>query len=250
MRGDFEAYLSANYQGRQFTLEELLAWEDEAGVDVAVVMPNTEVVPKNRELGETLRGNKRTLGCALINPCTGDAAVKEIQTAVRDWGLRGMKLMPVIHKYAIDDPMVDGVMKAARELGIIVSIHSGPDNCHPTRIGNLAKRFPDVTIIMDHMGLPDNLPEGVEAAQQNRNIFLGTTILRFHKRWGDDPNAVVPMEVKAAIDKLGPERVVFGSNMPEYRPIQVMDALRRLNLGPEAEKLIFGENLKRIYGLQ
>ena len=249
MRGDFEAYLSANYQGRQFTLEELLAWEDEAGMDVAVVMPNTEVVPRNREMGETLKGNKRTLGCALINPCTGEAAVQEIRSAIRDWGLKGMKLMPVIHKYNIDDPMVDGVMKAARELGIIVSIHSGPDNCHPTRIGNLAKRFPEITVIMDHMGLPDNLAEGIEAAQQSKNIFLGTTILRFHKRWGDDPNAVVPTEVKAAFDMLGPERIVFGSNMPEYRPIQVMDALRRLNIGPEAEKLVFGENLRRIYGL-
>lgn len=249
MRGDFEAYLSANYEGRQFTLEELLAWEDEAGMDVAVVMPNTEVVPKNRELGETLKGNKRTLGCALINPCTGDAAVQEIRSAIRDWGLKGMKLMPVIHKYNIDDPMVDGVMKAARDLGIIVSIHSGPDNCHPTRIGALAKRFPEITVIMDHMGLPDNLAEGIAAAQENKKIFLGTTILRFHKRWGDDPNTVVATEVKAAFDKLGPERIVFGSNMPEYRPIQVMDALRRLNIGPEAEKLVFGENLRRIYGL-
>ena len=141
-------------------------------------------------------------------------------------------------------------MEAARDLGIIVSVHSGPDNCHPTRIGNLARRFSGIPVIMDHMGLPDHLKEAVEAAQQNSNIYLGTTILRFHRRWGIDPDAVVPTEVRTAVELLGPERIVFGSNLPEYRPIQVMNAIRRLDLGDDAEALIFGENLRRIYGLK
>jgi predicted TIM-barrel fold metal-dependent hydrolase len=99
------------------------------------------------------------------------------------------------------------------------------------------------------MGFPDNLAEGIKQAQAHPNIVLGTTILRFHKRWGDDPNQVVPSEVKAAVDTLGPERIVLGSNYPEYRPAQVMNALRRLKLGQQAEELIFGGNLAQIYGL-
>ena len=51
------------------------------------------------------------------------------------------------------------------------------------------------------------------------------------------------------LETLGPERIVLGSNYPEYRPIQVMNALRRLELGKQAEELIFGGNLARIYGL-
>ena len=66
-----------------------------------------------------------------------------------------------------------------------------------------------------------------------------------------DTTTVVATEVKAAFDKLGPERIVFGSNMPEYRPAQVMDALRRLNIGPEAEKLEIGRAScrERVYDL-
>ena len=96
----------------------------------------------------------------------------------------------------------------------------------------------------------DDLDAAITVATANKNVFLGTTILRFHRRWGDDPNTVVPTEVKTAVDTLGPEKIVFGSNLPEYRPIQVINALKRLELGDDAEALIFGDNLARIYGLE
>jgi len=242
MRGDFEAYLD-------ISLDEILAMEDEAGIDVVVVMPKTEMEPKNKELGELLSGNPRTLGCALINPHQGANAVTELKAAVTEWGLKGLKLMAAIHKYNVDDEMVLPLMQTARELGIIASIHSGTDNCSPIRIGNIASQFPKVPVIMDHMGFPDNVHDAIEVAEKNSNIYLGTTILRFHRRWGDNPDEVIPVEVKEAVERLGPERVVFGSNLPEYRPIQVMQAIQRLELGEAAERLIFGENLARIYQL-
>ena len=80
-------------------------------------------------------------------------------------------------------------------------------------------------------------------------MYMGTTVLRFHKRWADNPEETVPEEVGTAVRELGPERVVFGSNLPEYRPIQVKRAIQRLALGSGAERLIFGENLARIYGI-
>jgi len=242
MRGDFEAYLN-------ISLDEILAMEDEAGIDVVVVMPKTEIEPKNKELGELLRGNPRTIGCALINPHKGASAVAELKAAVTEWGLKGLKLMAVIHEYNVDDKIVLPLMQSAQELGIIVSIHSGPDNCHPVRIGNIASQFPEVPIVMDHMGFPDNVYDAIEVAEKNSNIYLGTTILRFHRRWADKPDEAIPIEVKEAVERLGPERVVFGSNLPEYRPLQVMRAIQRLELGEEAERLIFGENLARIYQL-
>ena len=233
MRGDFETYLT-------ISLDEILEMEDEAGIDIAVVMPKTEIEPKNRELSDILRGNPRTIGCALINPHKGEEAVAELKAAVTEWGLKAVKLMPVIHEYNIDDEMVFPLMDMARELGIAASIHSGPDNCHPLRIGKVASRFPQVPIIIDHMGFPDNVQDAIEVAEQNENTYLGTTILRFYRRWAENPDEATPIEVKEAVERLGPERIVFGSNLPEYRPIQVMRAIQRLQLGEDAERLIFG----------
>ncbi len=251
MRGDFEAYLNDDFRDEngKLDLETLLSLEDEADIDVAVIMPNTQPEPQNAELAAAIRGNPRALGCALVHP-TEREPVQQVQQAALAWGMRGIKLMPAVHNYNVDDEIVQPVVEAAREHGLIVSIHSGPDNCHPNRIGTVAGWVPETPIIMDHMGLPDDLDAGIQVAKANPNVFLGTTILRFHRRWGTEPDTVVPTEVKKAVEVIGPEQIVFGSNLPEYRPIQVINALRRLELGDNAEALIFGGNLARIYGLE
>lgn len=250
MRGDFEAYLNDDFRDEDGNLDlnALLELEDEADMDVAVIMPNTQPDPRNDELADAIRGNRRALGCALIHP-TEPEPVEQVELAAKEWGMRGIKLMPAVHNYNVDDPIVRPVVEAARDYELIVSIHSGPNNCHPNRIGTVAGWIPETPIIMDHMGFPNDFEDGIAVAKTNRNVSLGTTILRFHRRWGTDPNTVVPTEVKKAVDVLGPEQIVFGSNLPEYRPIQVINALKRLELGDDAEALIFGDNLAHIYGL-
>ncbi len=251
MRGDFEAYLNDDFRDENGKLDlgSLLELEDEADIDVAVIMPNTQPNPQNAALADAIRGNPRALGCALIHP-TEAQPVQQVQQAADTWGMRGIKLMPTVHNYNVDDEIVQPVVEAAREHGLIISIHSGPNNCHPNRIGKVASWVPETPVIMDHMGLPEDLDAAISVAQRNPNVFLGTTILRFHRRWGTDANTVVPMEVKKAVAAVGPEQIVFGSNLPEYRPIQVINALKRLELGDDAETLIFGGNLARIYGLE
>ena len=145
--------------------------------------------------------------------------------------------------------MVIPFVETARDLGIVVSIHSGTRNCSADRFEAVAKAVPDVPIIMDHMGFPDHFEEGLTVCRTYENVYMGTTILRFHKLWAQNPEETVPHEVKKAVDELVPERIVFGSNLPEYRPIQVKRAIQRLELGEEAEGLIFGGNLARIYGI-
>ena len=250
MRGDFEAYLNDEFRDEsgKLDLNALIALEDEADMDVAVIMPTPQPEPRNDELAEVIRGNQRTLGCALVHP-TEPEPVEQVKLAANEWEMHGIKLMPAIHNYNVDDPIVRPVAEAARDHGLIISIHSGPNNCHPNRIGTVASWVPETPIIMDHMGFPDDLDDAISVAKANKNVSLGTTILRFHRRWGTDPDTVVPTEVKTAVDTLGPEQIVFGSNLPEYRPIQVINALKRLELGDDAEALIFGDNLARVYGL-
>ncbi len=248
LTGDFEAYLTDDWYGRPMSVAALLECEAEAGFERAVVMPAAKVDPDNDGLLDKTAGHPRILPCVMMDPHWGEAGVESLQTYVGR-GARGMKLMGAIHRFAVDDPMVLPLAEAARDLGIVVSIHSGVENCHPRRIGALAKHIPETPVIMDHMGFPDHFDVALDVCRQCPNIYMGTTILRFHKHWADSPGEAVPVEVKRAVEVLGPERVVFGSNLPEYRPLQVMRAIQRLDLGAEAEALIFGENLKRIYGL-
>ena len=256
LRGDFEAYLAEwVVDGEPWSMQRLLECENEANMERIVVMPNTQVDPDNAKLADVIESlpdeqQQKLLPCALINPHKGDSSLQELKHLVNDRGFKGLKLMAAVQDYNVDDePLVRPLVEAARELDVVVSVHSGPGGCHPERIGNLAGWIPTTPVVMDHMGFPDDFPEAVCQAKAHPNLFLGTTILRFHDRWGDDPDTVIPSEVQSAFDELGAERIVFGSNLPEYRPVQVINALERLNLNNSQKELLFGENLRRIYKL-
>ena len=251
---DFEAYLNETHDGgKPFDVATLLRMEDEAGIDVAVVMPANRSAagqdyaqPDNQRVADAIRGNRRCIGCATINPTLGVENTDRQILIMREHSFGGAKLMAALHHYIIDDEAVDPVMMALRESQLVASIHSGStDNIHPNRIGNIAKRFPDVPIIMDHLGYPDATADAIRVAEECPNVYLGTTILRFFK----PPEEANPTAVAEAVKRVGPERVVWGSNLPEYphSALWCRQAIERLKLGAEAEALIFGENLTRLY---
>ena len=253
---DFETYLLELTQadGTAFDIPALLRMEDEAGVDIAVVMPAPVSVktgeiymhPDNASVARAIKGNARCIGCASINPMLGQAAVAELEQYVTKEGFKGVKLNSELHKYAIDDPLVDPVMAKVRELGIVASIHSAVGNCEPNMIGNLAKRFPEVPIIMDHMGYIVKTDDAIRVAQECANVVLGTTILRFFPKNLEDASFDA---ITKAVKILGPQKVVFGSNAPEFArsPLWTRDAIERLKLGDAAEEMIFSENLAKLY---
>jgi len=116
MRGDFEAYLNDDFRddSDKLDLNALLELEDEASMDVAVVMPTPQPNPQNDELADIIRGNKRTLGCSLIHPTEPDP-IEKVKLSAGEWGMKGIKLMPAIHNYNVDDPMVRPVVEAAHD---------------------------------------------------------------------------------------------------------------------------------------
>jgi hypothetical protein len=149
-----------------------------------------------------------------------------------------MKLQATAHGYPIEDELVDPVMAKAAELGIVATIHSGSEFCSPAQIGLLAGRHPSVPIVMDHMGYRYHVGQAIAAAKLFPNLYLGTTVAN------NEPGSVMN-----AIRKVGPDRVVYGSNAPASYPDLAVAALKRLKLDPTWERMLLGDNLARIYGI-
>jgi predicted TIM-barrel fold metal-dependent hydrolase len=236
---DFEIYLPTNDgpEQRRAALADLAKWEDLAGIEYAVVMPNPTPRPDNQALIETLAGDRRWIPCAQVNPNDADA-VAQVRQAVTAGGCRMLKIMPAIYGAPPCGPASRALMEVARELGIAVNIHSGGVHSGPLEIGAVARRYPEVPIIMDHMGYRNDGHHAILAAEDNPNVYLGTTIA-----------AHEPAFVERAIQAVGPERVIFGSNLPLLYPDLAMEAIRRWKLGATVEALIFGDNLARLLGM-
>jgi predicted TIM-barrel fold metal-dependent hydrolase len=237
---DFEIYLptEAGADELRAALEDLAYWEDKAGIEMAVVMPTPTPHPSNKALAETLAGDPRWVLCAQVNPQHGEGAVAEFRQAVTEFGCRMLKIMPAIYNTPPTSPNAVALMDVARDLGVAVNIHSTGNNGEPLEIGALARRYPDVPIIMDHMGYRNDGRQAILAAQDNPNIFLGTTIAAFE-----------PSFIATAIREVGADRIIFGSNLPACYPDLAIESIRRGKFGDEVEALILGGNLARLLGI-
>jgi predicted TIM-barrel fold metal-dependent hydrolase len=237
---DFEVYLNTNAAApeRAAQLAELFQNEDAAGIEYAVVMPQPTPHPDNHALFETAGPERRAILCCQVNPSDGQTALDEIRQSATQWGMRVLKIMPAIYHLQLLSPLASTLMTLARELKLVVNIHSGSEISHPLAIGALCRRFPDVTVLMDHMGYREWTSDAVEAARDNPNLYLGTTIAAFETS-----------TIARAIKELGPERVVYGSNWPVVHSDLAVEAIKRARFGQEAEDLILGGNLARILGI-
>jgi predicted TIM-barrel fold metal-dependent hydrolase len=242
---DFEAYMPLTFNGTTYGKAGVLDTLDEAGIDVCVLFigdvphdPRT----MNAEMIALVSGEERILPGCLVNPTMGPPALDDLRRSV-DNGARTVKLMAARHMYRIDSPCVDPVMELAKELGIPATIHSGSElsGCSPTYIGNVAKRHPDVPIIMDHMGYREWRVLAVDAAVECPNIFLGTTLIA----------AAEPMMIKEFVieGRVGADRIVFGSNSPAGVAVHGVNGIRRIGFTTEQEALILGGTFKHIYGV-
>ncbi|MSP13787.1 MAG: amidohydrolase [Chloroflexi bacterium] len=219
-----------------------LALEQAAGIDMVVWMAQPRLRPINRAMAQALEGfahRDRFILCCTLNPQFDQETVVELEHCVLERGFKGLKLMATLHGYNLNTPPVYTLLNKARELGVVVNIHSGSYNSHPLQIAALARRYPELPFIMDHMGYRMYTGDAVIAAKECPNIYLSTTLI----------SPAEPIVIKFVVAEVGPERVVFGSNGPGTYVDMSMEGIRRLKLGKEAEDLIFGGNAARAYNV-
>ena len=129
----------------------------------------------------------------------------------------------------------------------ILAFHVGADayECtHPFRVAKIAAQYPELEILMVHMGgagLPDLANSAIEIAEKYSNITMIAS-------------NVSPKSVLKAIKTLGSERVCFGSDTPfefmhvELAKIQALIAGEK-NFSSSDKVNILGGNIARIFGL-
>jgi hypothetical protein len=230
--------------GRQFHFSagDLVQKMDQAGIDRAVVGPVDEhITVYNREgnnfiLAAVKAFPGRLIGFATANPWYGEPAVSELRRAF-DAGLRGLTLNTALQGYFIHDELVHPLIEVAIEYQAPVYFHTAtPIFALPFQLAELARCFPQVNFIMGHLGAADFWTDVVPAASQSANIYLETSL-----RSG-------VATIRNAIQTVGAGRVLFGSSAPESELEIELAKLHLVELPPDQERLVLGENMLRLLG--
>lgn len=187
--------------------ETLLKEMDRNGIDVSIVQPFPGAADVRGDhdaiarLAEKHRGRIR--GLASVNPHLPNAQyVDEVTRCVEELHFVAVKLHTIGHAVAPGTPDSRLVFRTAAELGIPVMIHTGPGVpfAEPAAWIPQAREFSEVTVILAHAGAGLYTGPAIVAGETCDNVVLETSWCR-------------PQDVAAAVNRLGPERVLFGSDM-------------------------------------
>jgi len=242
---DIHAHLGASWIGQtdftDFTPADLVAGYDRFGVEKACVS-SWQILyePKqgNVEICQAVQQfPDRLMGFCVVSP-RQPGALEEVENCTTKQGMKGIKLHPSQGKWKADSRLVDPIIDFAQSKRIPVLMHTwSDDHSHPTRVGNLAKRFPRATIIMAHMSA-DAWLEAIEVAADHDALLLDTAV--HYNQY---------QVLKTAVEKLGSERILFGSDFPEMNLGAELAKIVYAQISDRDKKRILGENAAELLGI-
>jgi predicted TIM-barrel fold metal-dependent hydrolase len=187
---------------------------------------------------------------ATVHPYDGEAALEEVGRVSR-LGFKVLKLHPHTQKFDPSDPRVLAVAKRAGEGGMIVLFDNAsiiPGDCE--KLFNLALQAPKTTFIFAHLGATNfrfwNILKLARTAQGvfAENIFFDISAIV--TLVADSP---VEAEFIWTMRNVGVDRILLGSDYPQFTLAQTLTAFNRLHLNRDEKSAIRFRNAQRLFRL-
>lgn len=233
---------------REFSLELMQHEMDDAGVTHAVIMGrdtgDDHGTSDNEEIARFCAASQgRFVGFAGVNPANPRGAIATIRRA-KALGLRGLAFDNGFLGLHQDDPSLWPIYDIAMEenlpLALTASSSLGPDlsYAHPERFRTVAKRYPDLPIIISHAAWPWATLACAVAYECPNVYLLPDCYLVTHAPGTED-------YINAANHFMA-DRLLYASAYP-VRPLgQSLRRFKELALKPEAMEGALFRNAQRL----
>jgi predicted TIM-barrel fold metal-dependent hydrolase len=248
--GPFRDMLSKKakpYDQRIYPVEELVGEMDAAGIEIGVmqgrdVETTMQWKVSNDHVAEVAaKFPKRFVPFAGVDPHKGMAAVRELDRAVKELGMKGLSLDPYMHRAPADDRIYFPLYAKCVEHNIPVILTAGPGafvdrtvmaDASPATIDVVARYFPELTIIASHGCYPYVL-EMISVALRNANVyfeFSGYELFPGSENYVKAANTIIS------------KKVLFGSAHPLTHFNDTIARHATLAYTPEARQNVYYNN--------
>lgn len=226
----------------EYSAETIVYTMDAVGIDISVVFAMSTTTRRSIEMA--LEAHRkfpdRLIPYVYAIPSFERPVNDEIREAVVRLGFKGIK----IHagEYTIADYVVDPVIELAEKLGVPCLI-----DCvgRISDVKRIAEKFPEAKIIIAHFGKYLSTDEKlidqfISLASTHRNVYLDTS------------GVILTHKIVEAVQRVGSDRIIFGTDGPHKEPDTVsfakreLEKIKNLRLNLADEEKILGKNILRL----
>ena len=149
-------------------------------------------------------------GMCFVDPGFTKGALYEVERCVKELGFKGG--VKLYHQYTMDDPVQYALVEKCIELDIPITMHScklmdpvkkrvQPKATNGVHMANIARRYPEATFVMAHIGGGGDWRWSIRAIKDTPNVFtdVGGSV---HDR---------PM-IEEVVSLLGADRILFAAD--------------------------------------
>ena len=227
-----------------------IAWDAEHGA-AGGIYTNEQVAALSRDYPDVFLP-----GWAMVDPWRGRKGLEEIEHAIKELGLIGVKYQPPVQGFSPNDKLFYPIWDLPQSLGAPALIHCGTTAIgagepgglgfklsHARPIPNLddvAADFPRLTIVAAHPGWPWT-EELIAVAIHKANVAIDIS------GWGPK---YIPAPLRHDMERRLQDKVLFGSDYPGWSAGQCCDEWEMQGFRAGVIDKLFHQNATRILKLE
>lgn len=227
--------------------DRLLSMMDETGIDRAVVVAggviDLDTLARQLVTGDGITADAHNEAALEAEAVTGGRLIpfffanphRDPSVYLAQAGdYRGVEISPAVHGVPLDDPRTVALVEAAATAGHpVYTVCLYRQGCTVSDFVALARKFPSTTFILGHLGVDLIDTYAVDLVSEVDNVLVetsgGYTVL-----------------LRLACERLGPDRLLFGSEAPHQHPSVELAKFAALDL-PGTDRIL-GANVLRLLG--
>lgn len=249
--------LSNAYYSRdciKWSFEQFLAEMDRVGIAKAVVLTASwkgqPVRARNRATAELVRLRPdRLIGFAAFDPNAGPGALEEVEYAIRELRLSGVKIIAQNVEMFYNDRRFYPIYEKVQELEAPILFHTGPSFLHtrskfgdPLSLDDVAHDFPRMKMIMAHLAM-ERFLDAHSLLVRHPNLYADLSFWPLHPLYRD----LIPWRL---FEATVPGKILFGSDFPAGQtPAEAVAAVRSLPVSEGFKARILEENARNLLKL-
>ncbi len=159
---------------------------------------------------------------------------KEVRRCIKDLGMKGVKLYPVLQRYPPNNRKFYPIYEVAQELQVPVALHMGTQylywakltNSKPLLLEDVAIDFPDLKIICAHLGHPW-IEDTIMLVRKAPNVYTDISGLMLPDK--TRTFSILYRGLILAYEYGVLDKILFGTDYPVNTPANCIEILENIN---------------------